>query len=305
MSKAESKKRILRRKINRRINMISNIVFVLLVMILVIGSIIHLFTKKNEYREMGIEQFKAANYEEALKLFDKSLDCNQWFSDATNVDICLYKAETYIKLEKYEEAGNTYKFILDKYKKKYYNEEEINFMISLTDALMRYEEGKYISAVLTFVDAVDRGYTGASIFAAICYNHMDQYDDMIKYYDIYKNSYGANSCLYYQYSSYYAKQNNFEEALKYANEGVNCSDSVYIDELKYLQVLCYTKLADYNTAYSYVKDYVAQYPNDSRGKELYDYLDTRINIKTKPVNNFFGISNEDVTEENINSNEEN
>lgn len=301
MSKSESKKRIIRRKINRKISLISNIIFFVAVIITLVVGGLHLFTKKKEYRALALEQYNSENYNDAIQNFDKALKCNQWFSDSVNVDICLYKAEAYIRTEQYQEAYDTYNLILKKYSTKYYNEEDIKFMINLSDALIQYAAGNYITSVVTFCDAVDKGYYRASIFAAICYNHLNEYDNMIKYYDIYKQYYGANTCLYYQYASYYSKNKDYEKALTFINDGLCASDTVYIDELKYLQILCYTELQNFDEAYKYAKEFVELYPNDDRGRELFNYVDSRVNKKTKPINDIFGVGGDSSNESEVSS----
>ena len=188
MSKKESKSRRKRRtKAYRRAVIITDIFFLCVIVLGLVLILTHTFTKKEKYREQAMNLYNQGDYLGAVTYFDKSIDCNQWFSDSINVDSSLYKAECYFQLNMFEEAKKAYQDILKKYDEKYYNKTEIDFLISLTENFMLFNQGEYFATVAKFVDAVERGYTEMSLYAAICYENQHNYEKMKEYYDKYSN----------------------------------------------------------------------------------------------------------------------
>lgn len=286
------RRRSKRRKAYRQTMMIVNLSVVLLTVTLVIIGLFHIFTNKKEYRDIGIELYEQGRYEEAIGYFDKALKCNQWFSDSVNVDIELYKADCYLRMENFMSAGETYSKIAAKYSKRHYNPDDINFLTSLCVSLEKFSNGDYVSTVANFVQAVDKGYTEISIYAAICYENQRNYNKMKEYFDIYVQKFGMNSYLYYKYASYYILQENYETAFSYITQGLSSSDTSYLRQIKYVQIKCYAETGNYQYAYELAKEYIAEYPDDENGLDMYAYLDTRVNLNTAPVNDIFGIESE-------------
>lgn len=301
MSKSESRRRRnRRRKAYRRAMMIARLVTVLLSVIVVIIGLFHVFTNKKEYRDKGIALYEQGKYQEAVEYFDKALRCNQWFSDAVNVDIELYKADCYMRMEDYISAGETYSGITTKYSKRHYNIDDINYLVSLCATLDKFSNGDYVSTVANFVKAVDRGYTEISIYAAICYENQHNYEKMKAYYDIYTRNFGMDSYLYYKYASYYIVQEDYDTASNYITQGLAAGDSTYLRQLKYAQIKCNEKMGNYDYAYELAKEYISEYPEDKNGMDMYAYLETRVKPDTNPVNDIFEIgtaSDTDASEE--------
>lgn len=298
MSKRESKRRRnRRRKIYRQTMMAINITFVAVSALIVVLSLFYMFTNKKKYRNEGIELYNQGKYEEAIDRFDKALECKQWFSGSVNVDIELYKADCYLRIDRFMDAHNTYSDILEKYSKRHYDKEKVDFLISLTTTLYKYSNGDYVSTVANFVKAVDLGYTEMSIYVAICYENQRNYDKMKEYYDLYSKNFGMNTFMYYKYASYYIIMEDYNQALTNIEQGFNAGDQIYLRKLKYTQIMCYEKMKDYEYAFSLCKDFITLYPDDQNGADLYAYLDTRVNIGTNPVNDVFNVGTGSDTEE--------
>lgn len=290
MSKKESKSRIKRRtKAYRRAIIITDIFFVCLIVLGLILILTHTFTKKEKYREEAMKRYNSGDYLEAITYFDKSIDCNQWFSDNINVDCALYRSECYFQLNMFEDAKKSYQEILKNYDEKHYNKTEIDFIISLADNFILFNQGEYFATVAKFVDAVERGYTEMSLYAAICYENQHNYEKMKEYYDVYSNNFGMNSYLYYKYATYYILKEDYNMAISYIEDGFVASDTTYLENLKYVQIMCYGQMNDYDYAYTLASQFVVQYPNNENGKDMYDYLDTRVNIDPVPLNDKFDL----------------
>lgn len=293
MTKRKSEHITPKNNLYRKIQIILNCTLLLTTVTFIILGFIYSFSDKKEYRNKGIEAYNQNNYSEAIEYFDKALQCKQWFSDSVDVDIQLYKAECYLHLKQYKNAGKTYETIIKKYNEKYYSKDSVNFLITLSATLDQYEQGDYLSTVTTFIEAVERGYTEMSMYAALCYEKQLNYEKMKTYYDIYSKNYGMNSYLYYKYSEYYYNNKNYEMANNYISEGLAASDTSHIQQLKYLQVLCQEKLDNFEYAFQLAGEYVTTYTDDSKGADIYAYLETRVNQNTKPINDIWGIGDEE------------
>lgn len=294
MTPREEKKRIKKRKkaIRKALHFLNIGLFILVVILTFVG-VFHIFTPKKSYRNKGVECFNAGEYETAIEHFDKALDYNQWFSDKLNVDICYYKADAYLRLEKYQDAYDTYNYILEEYSDSHYNKEDVAYLMEITDALILFGEGKYFSSYETFVEAVDKGYTELAVYAAICYEHLDDYDNMKAYFDIYSREVGMDAYLCYKFAQYYIEQEDYNTGVAYINQGLSQEDKTYEKQLRYTQIVCYEKLGQFNEAFALAKEYKELYPDDTKGDDLYAYLDTRVNISEEPVNDIYNLYGDD------------
>lgn len=298
MTPREERQRLKRKKkaIRKALHILNIALFILVVIVTFVG-VFHLFTPKKAYRNKGVESFNAGAYEEAIEHFDKALGYNQWFSDKLNVDICYYKADTYLRLEMYQEAYNTYQYIIDEYSDSYYNEEDVLYLMNITQALMKFSNGEYYGSHTTFVEAVDKGYTELAVYAAICYEHLDDYDKMKEYFDIYSREVGMDAYLCYKFAQYYIEQEDYNTAVAYVGQGLAQDDKTYEKQLRYTQIVCYEKLGQFSEAFALAKEYMELYPDDDKGEDLYAYLDTRVNISEEPVNDIYDLFGDDYSDD--------
>ncbi len=292
MSNTVQKKRSKRRsKTYRQIGMIINLSFFVIIIVVAIVGAFHTFTNKRDYRDKGVSYYEQGDYENAIQSFDKALRCKQWFSGKLNVDIELYKADSYIKLTDYDEAGKVYQEITDKYPKRYYDSNEVKFMIKLCEALQMYKNGDYYSPVPYLTEAVEHGYNDMCLNVAYCYEQQNNYDKMIAYYDKHIAAVGITGYVAYKYADYYIYTGDYSDALSYVNQGIMLNSEEYMQKLKYLEIICYKGMADFETAYNYALTYNTEYPDDEAGADILAYLDTRVNINTNLVNDVYNVGN--------------
>lgn len=292
MSNTVQKKRSKRRsKTYRQIGMIINLSFFVIIIVVAIVGAFHTFTNKRDYRDKGVSYYEQGDYENAIQSFDKALRCKQWFSGKLNVDIELYKADSYIKLTDYDEAGKVYQKITDKYPKRYYDSNEVKFMIKLCEALQMYKNGDYYSPVPYLTEAVEHGYNDMCLNVAYCYEQQNNYDKMIAYYDKHIATVGITGYVAYKYADYYIYTGDYSDALSYVNQGIMLNSEEYMQKLKYLEIICYKGMADFETAYNYALTYNTEYPDDEAGADILAYLDTRVNINTNLVNDVYNVGN--------------
>ncbi len=271
----------------RRIKFYYNLIFTLIVIFVVIYGAFHIFTKKKSYRNDGLDYYNKGEYEAAIESFNKALNCNQWFSDAVDIDILMYKADAYVMLSDFASAERTYASIKTKYPKKYYDSEKIDFMVELTNALDRYKFGDYVSTVACFNRAVEAGYTEMSMYAACCYEQAGDYEKMKSNLDIYTGSFGYNADICYKYAAYYIDVEDYEDALSSIEQGLSFGESTYTQEFMYAQIICHIRLCNFDKASELANVYAQTYPDDTKGQDIMAWLDTRTNPDTEVVNDIF------------------
>ena len=253
---------------------------------------VNIFSHKKSIRKEAVSLYEAGNYREALDKFKEAYAEKQWFSDSINVDIQLYEADCMMQLQLFSDAELTYLDIQKKYPTSKYDKEQLSYLSDLSHALGNYQRGDYVSTVATFTKAVENGHKDISIYAAICYENQKSYDKMKEYLDIYANYHGIDAYVNYKYASYYYDTKDYNQALTYLAQGESAGDSDYLQEILYAEIMCYKELQNYTEAFSRATSYIAKYPEDQKGQDLYAYLDTRVNVNEVPVNDRYHLYSE-------------
>lgn len=253
---------------------------------------VNIFSHKKSIRKEAVSLYEAGNYQEALDKFKEAYAEKQWFSDSINVDILLYEADCMMQLQLFSDAELTYLDIQKKYPDSKYDKEQLSYLSDLSHALGNYQRGDYVSTVATFTKAVENGHKDISIYAAICYENQKSYDKMKEYLDIYANYHGIDAYVNYKYASYYYDTKDYNQALTYLAQGESAGDSDYLQEILYAEIMCYKELQNYTEAFSRATSYIAKYPEDQKGQDLYAYLDTRVNVNEVPVNDRYHLYSE-------------
>lgn len=286
MKKGEYERELQRRKrkLRRRYMRIHIIIFCVMMAVFAVVCF-HIFSKKKSIRSEALTLYQEGNYEEALAKFQDAYAVKQWFSDSINVDILLYEADCMLRLQLFPDAEEVYHTITSEYSS--YDEEQLAYLTDLAHALSNYQQGDYVSTVATFTKAVEEGHADVSIYAAICYEHQKSYDKMKQYLDIYAAYHGTDAYVSYKYASYCYDTGDYAQALTYLTAAQSYGDTEYLKEILYAQIMCYREQQDYAQAYNLAADFVAKYPEDADGQNLYAYLDTRVNLNEVPVNDKF------------------
>lgn len=277
-----------RKKINRKSQLFFRTLFVVSLIIAIFICVKFIYTDKNDLRAQGITAFKEGNYDASIAYFDKALACKQLFSEGTDADIMLYKADALMHLSAYKQAADCYYDLASNYDEQYFDKDKVAFLCLLAGALDRYSAGSYTDEISIFESAVDRGYTEISYYVADCYDRQGDTDKMLEYLDIYTKEYGMTPELAYKYAYVYVAKEDYKKALSYIEPQLNNS-SEYTDALRYYQVLCYTGLCEYEKAYELVASYLKT-SESTKLKELYDYLDTRVNVNEHIVNDIYNLN---------------
>lgn len=254
--------------------------------IVILGAayiIVHCISNKENLRDAGIAAFNEGGYTEAISDFEASLAEQQWFSSKMDQDTRLYLAACYMRIDDYEKANEIYKEVRDN-KPTVMKKDELDKHMNLAIALNEVKSGSvneiYINSLK---EEYDKGNTSVSLYLGTCYEILGDYENMIKYYDIYTDAYGMNTYIAYQESSYYLSQNDNETAQSIVNMGINATDDLYIDLVLYNDIILTERQLDYAGALKKATALIEKYPNNETYKREYDFLNSRVNIDPNPV----------------------
>ena len=254
--------------------------------IVILGAayiIVHCISNKENLRDAGIAAFNEGGYTEAISDFESSLAEQQWFSSKMDQDTRLYLAACYMRIDDYEKANEIYKEVRDN-KPTVMKKDELDKHMNLAIALNEVKSGSvneiYINSLK---EEYDKGNTSVSLYLGTCYEILGDYENMIKYYDIYTDAYGMNTYIAYQESSYYLSQNDNETAQSIVNMGINATDDLYIDLVLYNDIILTERQLDYAGALEKATALIEKYPNNETYKREYDFLNSRVNIDPNPV----------------------
>ena len=255
--------------------------------LIIIAICVFLFSRmvsdKEDLRDRGISEYNNGQYQEALESFRKAYDEDQWFTDEMDADILMYTGDSYMKLNMYQEAYDTYVKILEDYAE-YADTDKVNELINLSQALIFVQSGSYEEALPGLTAAVENGYTEMNMYLGACHEKLGDYESMMSCYNAYLASNSINTYIAYQLSSYYMDTDiNLSSAKSYIDQGLSCNDTVYLEEVKLNEIIYYEKISDYNTAFLKAQEFISEYPDNSVGQAEYDFLYTRVNIDPTPV----------------------
>ena len=281
MRASRSRQRELQRKRNLRLAIIC-VIFSIIVIFGVMFVVLNSISDKEEYREKGIKAFNAGSNDDAINYLTKSLEEQQWFSDKMGVDTSLHLGAAYIRSGKYNEAVEAYDNLRENYSG--YDSKQIEGFISLAYALQGVKDKNVNEQNLdSLKKELEDGNKSVSIYLGACYELSGDYEEMLKYYNIYTEEYGMNTYIAFQLSSYYLDKNELENAEQYINQGMSCDDDLFIDRVRFNNVILSEKNIDYQGALDKMQSLLNDYPDNETFKKEYDILYSRVNIDTNPV----------------------
>lgn len=209
-------------------------------------------------------QQQLENYDEALKNYDKALEL-----DKKNYELYFGKYNLLVNQGKNAEASEVLNSALAIKVKT--NEDKYNL------GKIYYLQGKYDEAVKELEGAIENGFNGAYYYMGTIKfekeNYKEAVSDFKKYIENEQNI--KSGIVYSQISEALIKCNQYDEALKYINDGIKLNDSAVIKQLKYNEILVYESLLDFSNAYKKASEYIKNYPDDEDMKREYEFLQTR------------------------------
>ena len=93
-----------------------------------------------------------------------------------------------------------------------------------------------------------------------------------------------NTYVAYELSTAYLNEKKYSEAKDMIEKGLASGDSSFIDLLRFNEIVLMEVDGQYEEALNAVEALLKQYPENAAMKKEYDFLYTRVNLHTTPVN---------------------
>jgi tetratricopeptide (TPR) repeat protein len=246
--------------------------------------VVHSISNKEKLREQGIAAFKAGSYNEAIADFKASIELRQWFSSKMDADTGLYLAAAYMRSGEYIQAYNIYNDFINDGNPTTLSKDTLNDMATLASALDNIQGGNITEATVESLNKeLQRGNNSAYLYLGLCYQQMGKTDEMLDAFNKYIETYGINTYISYQLSSYYLGSGDVDTAVTYINKGLSCGDELYKDKIMFNDIVVSETKLDYATALDKATKLLADYPENDIYQKEYDFLYSRINVNDEPV----------------------
>ncbi|MDF2800433.1 MAG: repeat-containing protein [Anaerocolumna sp.] len=210
------------------------------------------------YRSLG-------EYEDSLADYNKAIDL-----DKNNYEY--YFGKYFLMLDQKDSEGA--KEVLKKALSIKGSTQKDKFNIAKVDYYME----DYDKAVVGFSEAYSNGFFEAYYYLGDIYERKGEYETAVNNYAMYIENQPVvdSAAVYNQIANCYIKLNKDKEALAYIEDGIEMNDIIIIKALKRNEVVVYEKLGNFEKAYSLMKKYVKEYPEDKVAKEELTFLKTRL-----------------------------
>lgn len=120
--------------------------------------------------------------------------------------------------------------------------------------------------------AVEKGDMEAELYLAQVYQRQGKQEEAAECIDAYVEKYPDSSVAYNQNGLKQMEQGNYQEALKFFQEGLQLQKVTNEQELRSNQIAAYEYLGDYETARKEMKRYLSDYPEDEKAAREYVFL---------------------------------
>ena len=260
------------------------------VTLVVVGFLIfflsHTISNKEALREEGIKQFREANYELAIKDFQRSLAEEQWFSTAMDLDTRMYLAMAFLRVGKYQDAINGCQKLIQENDGSL-NNDLILSMQEMAEAEAAIREG---GTGIPSDETIQRLRRLSSeqpylyLQLASAYNRKGDVAAARQALISYLDTRPLNTYVAYELSTAYLKEGNLTEAKSMIDKGLACTDEIYTDLLEYNDAVILEMNGDYEGAYQKLEELHNLYTMNETITKEYEFLYTRVHPNTEPVN---------------------
>lgn len=230
---------------------------------------------KNVYREQGILDYEGGAYAQAVENLQLSLEEQVMFTDALDRDSRMYLADSYFLLQQYDAAIAQYDILLNDDALTVSEKEYLTGQKDLIQGVTAFQNADFATALPAFQMAIENGHTECTLYAGICAEKLGNQDSAVAYLTTYLsyNPDSAYACTWL--ADYYLQQGRYDTCNQYLQRGLQSSDRSCDEQLRFLEVVYYEYLHDFNTAYELLGSYMQSYPVTEQIQQEYDFLFTR------------------------------
>ena len=138
------------------------------------------------------------------------------------------------------------------------------------------EEGDADKAVSDFDKALKYTDENAKMSVEIAQDLIAADMDADKYLKNMLNDEASSAGDYYYRGYAYFIMEDYDNAISSLKSALKADDEEYARDSLKLEIRAYEQKADFENAYSLIKDYVEKYPDDEEGQKEYTFLESRI-----------------------------
>jgi tetratricopeptide (TPR) repeat protein len=226
------------------------------------SAIIALKKKETDaYYLRGCALLRQGRYDDAISDFEKAFSL-----DSDNLDL-VTNAYTQMQEAGFGEEAKAYvQQFLAQNDKKLNNGEKGELYYYLED---------YENARICLDSYVNGNDDKRALILGQTYEKLGDMNYATVVYQTYLENNPPTAALYNSLGICYMNQEKYTEAAEAFQNGIDLGASDYLQELKFNQIVANEYLGDFQTAKSLIGEYMQSYPDDSKAKKEYEFLESR------------------------------
>ncbi len=245
---------------------------VLTAMLLLIAGCQNGDKEKLAFRDTGISQMDAGDYEAALQSFEQALQASDGLVGAFELDVLKYRAEAEMRVGNYGAAAHTYDILsqVDGEKTEYLTREFIMYVMAeqLNAALETYERAYEL-------EADGEEFTQGLLLLGERLEEAGRADEAMGIYQAAVNDGSRNGELYNRMALCQLEAGDYDQALGYLSQGLETGDTEARQQLLYNQAVVYERKLDFAKALTILKQYAAEFGTTPEVEKELAFLRTR------------------------------
>lgn len=245
----------------------------------------------------GDSALKVGNYEMAIDTYTKLVNL-----DNKNTKSLLERAYCYSAVGEYDKSLEDYQAAIDLEPKKYDGylgkyalmldmdmREEASGILSIASelggdgdeerfyqGLIYYYQGNLDLALIQLEEGYAKGFKEAYYYIGEVYREKKDYQKAVYYYETYiQEGNVKNPGVYNQLAYALIKLDDFSNAIKYIEEGLNMGQVGTRRILLKNEIAAYEGMGEFDTALDKIKEYISLYPGDEEAQRELLFLETR------------------------------
>jgi len=228
--------------------------------------------EKRAFRDTGISQMDAGDYEAALQSFQQALDASDGLVGAFELDVLKYRAEAEMCAGNYGAAAHTYDVLaqVDGEKPEYLTRGFIMYVMAdqLNAALETYEKAYELKA-----DGEE--FTQGLLLLGQRLEDAGRAEEAMAIYETAVNDGSRSGELYNRMALCEMEAGELEQALSYLNQGLQTGDTQARAKLLYNQVVVYEQKLEFGKALTILEQYAAEFGATPEVEKELAFLRTR------------------------------
>ncbi len=257
------------------------------------GNVTDLEYDTNYY--LATAYYKQGKYEEAEKIYSAIIALREKETDAYYLRACTLLKEGYYEAAvlDFEKAfslePDNLELVTDAFLEMQAAGFEAEGKVYLQDFLTKKDKtlkdakkgtlyfylGDYSGARIYLDGALNGGDPEVSLILGRTYEMLGDMNYAGVVYQTYLDSNAPDAAIYNSLGVCLMNQGKYEEALEAFESGINLGNTAQIQSLKYNQIVAKEYLGNFADAKSLMEQYLASYPDDTRAKQEYEFLQTR------------------------------